>query len=400
VTGVPNVVDGAHLEFNLSDDQRAIAEAVKRICLRFPDEYWTRKDTLAEFPHEFHAAMAADGWLGITMPEELGGSNLGVTEAAVMMNTVAAGGGGSAAMSTLQINLFAPHPIVVLGTPEQKRRMLRPLISGSEKTCFGVTEANAGLNTTRIKTFAKKVDGGYLVNGSKIWTSTAQEAQNILLLTRTTALEECAKPTDGMTIFFTKLDREKIEVRRIPKMGRAAVDSNAIFIQDLFIPEQDRIGEEGKGFHYLLHSLNPERIIVAAGAIGIAQDALRRAAAYARERVVFDRPIGQNQSIQHPLAEIWCSIEAAWLMTMKAASLYDRKEPCGSHANAAKFLAGRVAFNSATQAVLTHGGMGYAKEYQVERLFRESMLQRLTPVSEQLILSFIAEKELGMPKSY
>jgi acyl-CoA dehydrogenase len=278
--------------------------------------------------------------------------------------------------------------------------MLRPLISGSEKTCFGVTEANAGLNTTRIKTFAKKVDGGYLVNGSKIWTSTAQEADNILLLTRTTPLEECAKPTDGMTIFFTKLNREKIEVRRIPKMGRAAVDSNAIFIQDLFIPEQDRIGEEGRGFHYLLHSLNPERIIVAAGAIGIAQDALRRAAGYARERVVFDRPIGQNQSIQHPLAEIWCSIEAAWLMTMKAASLYDRKEPCGSYANAAKLLGGRAAFDSATQAVLTHGGMGYAKEYQVERLFRESMLQRLTPISEQLILSFIAEKELGMPKSY
>jgi acyl-CoA dehydrogenase len=278
--------------------------------------------------------------------------------------------------------------------------MLRPLISGSEKTCFGVTEANAGLNTTRIKTFAKKVDGGYLVNGSKIWTSTAQEADNILLLTRTTPLEECAKPTDGMTIFFTKLNREKIEVRRIPKMGRAAVDSNAIFIQDLFIPEQDRIGEEGRGFHYLLHSLNPERIIVAAGAIGIAQDALRRAAGYARERVVFDRPIGQNQSIQHPLAEIWCSIEAAWLMTMRAASRYDRKEPCGSYANAAKLLSGRAAFDSATQAVLTHGGMGYAKEYQVERLFRESMLQRLTPVSEQLILSFIAEKELGMPKSY
>jgi acyl-CoA dehydrogenase len=388
------------LDFNLSDDQRAIADAVKRICVKFPDEYWTRKDTIAEFPHEFHAAMAADGWLGITMPEELGGSNLGVTEAAIMMNTVAAGGGGSAAMSTLQINLFAPHPIVVLGTPEQKRRMLRPLISGSEKTCFGVTEADAGLNTTRIKTFAKKVDGGYLVNGSKIWTSTAQEADNILLLTRTTPLEECAKPTDGMTIFFTKLNREKIEVRRIPKMGRAAVDSNAIFIQDLFIPEQDRIGEEGRGFHYLLHSLNPERIIVAAGAIGIAQDALRRAAGYARERVVFDRPIGQNQSIQHPLAEIWCSIEAAWLMTMKAASLYDRKEPCGSYANAAKLLGGRAAFDSATQAVLTHGGMGYAKEYQVERLFRESMLQRLTPISEQLILSFIAEKELGMPKSY
>jgi acyl-CoA dehydrogenase len=388
------------VDFTLTDDQKAIAEAVKRVCANFPDEYWSHKDTAAEFPHEFHAAMAADGWLGITMPEELGGSNLGVTEAAIMMNTVAAGGGGAAAMSTLQINLFAPHPIVVLGTPEQKERMLKPLIRGAEKTCFGVTEPDAGLNTTQIKTFARKVDGGYIVNGSKIWTSTAQEADNILLLTRTTPFEGSAKPTDGMTIFFTKLDRKKIEVRRIPKMGRAAVDSNAIFIEDLFIPNEDRIGEEGRGFYYLLHSLNPERIIVAAGAIGIAQDSLRRAAAYARERVVFGRPIGQNQSIQHPLAQNWCAIEAAWLMTMKAAALYDRKEPCGSYANAAKFLGGRVAFDAATQAVLTHGGMGYAREYQVERLFRESVLQRLAPITEQLILSFIAEKELGQPKSY
>ena len=388
------------MDFTLTEDQGAIADAVKRICEKFPDEYWSHKDSAAEFPHEFHAAMAADGWLGITMPEELGGSNLGVTEAAVMMNTVARSGGGAAAMSTLQINLFAPHPIVVLGTPEQKQRMLKPLITGAEKTCFGVTEPDAGLNTTRIKTFAKKVDGGYLVNGSKIWTSTAQQAHNILLLTRTTPLEECAKPTDGMTIFFTKLDRQKIEVRRIEKMGRAAVDSNAIFIQDFFIPECDRIGEEGKGFYYLMHSLNPERIIVAAGAIGIAQDALRRAATYAKERAVFGRQIGQNQSIQHPLAENWCEIEAAWLMTMKAASMYDRKESCGSYANAAKLLGGRIAFKAATQAVLTHGGMGYAKEYQVERLFRESILQRIAPISEQLILSFIAEKELGMPKSY
>lgn len=388
------------MDFALTDDQRAIADAVKRICANFTDEYWSHKDTAGEFPHEFHAAMAADGWLGITMPEELGGANLGVTEAAIMMNTVASSGGAAAAMSTLQINLFAPHPIVVLGTPEQKERMLRPLIRGSEKTCFGVTEPDAGLNTTQIKTFARKVQGGYQVTGSKIWTSTAQEADNILLLTRTTPLDSVSKPTDGMTIFFTKLNRQKIEVRRIPKMGRAAVDSNAIFIEDLFIPEDDRIGEEGKGFHYLLHSLNPERIIVAAGAIGIAQDALRRAAAYAKDRVVFGRPIGQNQSIQHPLAENWCAIEAAWLMTMKAANLYDRKQPCGSYANAAKFLGGRVAFQAATQAVLTHGGMGYAKEYQVERLFRESILQRLAPITEQLILSFIAEKELGLPKSY
>lgn len=388
------------MDFNLSEDQQAIQESVARTCAEFTDDYWSEKDDKAEFPHEFYRAMAEGGWLGITMPEELGGAGLGVTEAAVMMNTVAKSGGGAAAMSTLQINLFAPHPIVVLGTPEQKERMLLPLISGAEKTCFGVTEANAGLNTTAIKTFAQKTEGGYIVNGDKMWTSTAQEADNILLLTRTTPLEECTKPTDGMTIFFTRLDREKIEVHRIPKMGRAAVDSNAIFITDLFIPEEDRIGEEGKGFRYLLHSLNPERIIVAAGALGIAQDALRRAANYAREREVFGRPIGQNQGIQHPLAENWCQIEAAWLLMMKAAHLYDSKKSCGAYANAAKFLAGRAAYDTATQAVLTHGGMGYAKEFHVERLLREAMLQRLAPVSEQLILSFIAEKELQLPKSY
>jgi len=388
------------MDLSFSEEQLAIQEAVAKVCSQFDDEYWSEKDTKSEFPHEFHRAMAEGGWLGITMPEELGGSGLGVTEAAIMMNTVAKSGGAAAAMSTLQINLFAPHPIVVLGTPEQKERMLTPLIDGTEKTCFGVTEPNAGLNTTAITTFAEKVDGGYIVNGSKIWTSTAQQADNILLLARTTPRDQCKKPTDGMTIFFTKLNREKIEVQRIPKMGRSAVDSNAIFIEDLFIPDEDRIGEEGKGFYYILHSINPERVIVAAGAIGIAEDALRRATQYAKEREVFGRPIGKNQGIQHPLAENWCQIEAARMMMLKAATLYDNGESCGSYANAAKLLAGRAAFDTATQAVLTHGGMGYAKEYQVERLLREATLQRLAPIGEQLILCFIAEKELGLPKSY
>jgi acyl-CoA dehydrogenase len=388
------------VNFDLNDDQQAIGDAIDKLCAEFDDEYWLGKDDRAEFPHEFHRAMAEGGWLGITMPEELGGANLGVTEAAIMMHHAAAGGGGGAAMTTIQINLFAPQPVVVMGTPEQKERMLKPLITGTEKTCFGFTEAEAGLNTSRIKTFAKKVDGGYIVNGSKMWTSTAQVANNIFLLARTTPLEDCAKPTDGMSIFFTKLDRSKIEVRRIHKLGRAAVDSNAIFIDDLFIPDEDLIGEEGKGFKYALHGLNPERIIIAAGALGMARDALRRAAKYAGERIVFDRPIGQNQGIQHPLAEKWCQIEAAWLMTMKAAALYDGGQPCGSFANAAKFLAGRAAFDTATQAVLTHGGMGYAKEFHVERLFRESLLHRIAPITEQLILSFIGEQELDLPKSY
>jgi acyl-CoA dehydrogenase len=344
--------------------------------------------------------MAEGGWLGITMPEEYGGAGLGVTEAAIMMHEVASHGGAMAAASTVHINLFGPHPIVVKGAPEQKARWVPRLISGEDQCCFGVTEPDAGLNTTRIKTFAEKVKGGYVVHGQKVWTSTAQVANKIMLLARTTKFEDCAQATDGITIFYTDLDRAKIDVHRIPKMGRKAVDSNAIFIDGLFIPEEDRIGEEGKGFSYILHSLNPERVLIAAEAIAIGQDALRRATRYAKERVVFDRPIGQNQGIQHPLAERWMYLEAAWLMTMKAAELYDSGLPCGAEANSAKFLGARAGHEAAWQAVATHGGFGYAKEYHVERLYREASLTRLAPITEQLIMCFIAEKTLGLPKSY
>jgi acyl-CoA dehydrogenase len=344
--------------------------------------------------------MAEGGWLGITMPERYGGSGLGVTEATVMMNEVSSHGGGFAAASTIHINLFGPHPIVVEGTEEQKARWVPRLVSGEDQCCFGFTEPDAGLNTTRIKTFAEKVPGGYIVHGQKVWTSTAQVANKIMLLTRTTKYEDCDRPTDGITIFYTDLDRSKIDVNLIPKMGRKAVDSNAIFIDGLFIPDEDRIGEEGKGFGYILHSLNPERILIGAEAIGIGRDALRRATQYAKDRVVFDRPIGQNQGIQHPLAEKWMYLESAWLMCEKAARLYDQGLPCGAESNAAKFLAARACHDAAWQAVATHGGFGYAKEYHVERLYRESALTRLAPITEQLIMSFIAEKVLGLPKSY
>lgn len=388
------------MDFALSSDLEAVRAQTARICDRFDDVYWRGKEKDEAFPFEFHRAMAEAGFLGITMPEEYGGSNLGVTAAAVMMNEVGRSAGAYAACSTIHINLFGPHPIVVFGTPEQRQRWLPPLIEGREQTCFGVTEPDAGLDTTRIKTRADKVEGGYIVNGRKVWTSTAQVAHKIMLLTRTTPIEDCAKPSDGMTLFYTDLDRAKVEVQRIDKMGRAAVDSNAVFIDGLFIPEEDRVGEEGKGFRYLLHSLNPERILVAADVIGIGQRALDRGAAYARERVVFGRPIGQNQSIQHPLAECWAALEAAWLVTMKAAWLYDSGQPCGAEANAAKLLGARAGHKAALQAVLTHGGMGYAKEYDVERYLREVILGRLAPVSEQMILSFIAEKVLDLPKSY
>ena len=388
------------MDVELTDEQRAIAEGVAKVVARFDDAYWSACDSEARFPHEFHKAMAEAGWLGITMPESLGGAGLGVTEAAIMMHAVTQGGGGFSAASTIHLNLFGPHAIVVHGTDEQKARWLKPLIEGREKACFGVTEPNAGLDTSSIETFARRTNEGYVVRGRKIWTTSAQVADKILLLARTTPRVDARKPTDGMTLFYTDLDRAKVEVRRIPKMGRNAVDSNAVFIDDLVVPDADRIGEEGRGFRYLLDSLNPERILIAAEAIGLGRDALKRAAAYARERVVFGRPIGQNQGIQHPLAENWAYLESAWWMTMRAASLYDAKKPCGAEANAAKFLGARAAFDATTRSVMTHGGMGYSKEFHVERLFRESILTRIAPVTEQLILSFIAENVLDLPKSY
>ncbi|TMH05031.1 MAG: acyl-CoA dehydrogenase [Betaproteobacteria bacterium] len=388
------------MDFTITEDHRAIRDGVGAVVRSFDDDYWLARDDDGEFPREFHRAMAEAGWLGITMPPEYGGAGLGVTEAVIMLHEVASHGGGMASASTVHINLFGPHPIVVVGTQDQKQRWLPRLVEGKDQCCFGFTEPDAGLNTTAIKTFAQKVPGGYVVHGQKVWTSTAQVANKIMLLTRTTKLEDCARPTDGITIFYTDLDRSKIEVRRIPKMGRKAVDSNAIFIDGLFIPDSDRIGEEGKGFGYILHSLNPERLLVAAEAIAIGQDALRRATKYARDRVVFGRPIGQNQGIQHPLAERWMALEAAWAMVMKGAWLYDNHQPCGAEANTAKFLGARAGYDSCLQAVLTHGGFGYAKEYHVERLLREVTITRIAPITEQLILSFIAEKVLDLPKSY
>jgi len=305
-----------------------------------------------------------------------------------------------AAASSVHMNIFGLHPVVVFGTPGQQQRWLPPLIAGKEKACFGVTEPNTGLNTLRLKTRAVRHGDHYVVDGQKIWISTAQVAERILLLARTTPIEEVKGPRDGLSLFYTRLDRDRIEVREIEKLGRKAVDSNQLFIDGLRVPVEDRIGEEGKGFDYILHGLNPERILIAAEAIGLGRVALKRAAAYAKERIVFDRPIGMNQGIQHPLAERWMELEAANLMMLKAAWLYDQGQPCGAEANAAKYLGAEAGFRACETAVLTHGGMGYAKEFHVERYFREAMLPRIAPVSPQLIFCFIAEKVLGLPKSY
>ena len=388
------------MNFALTEEQRAIRSAIEEICTDFDDEYWLKKDREGGFPEDFYSAMAKAGWLGIAMPEEFGGSGLGISEACLMLETVSASGGCMSAASTIHMNVFGLHPVVVHGTDEQRARWLPRIIAGEHKACFGVTEPNTGLNTLKLKTMAVRKGDRYVVNGQKVWISTAQVAHKIMLLARTTPQEEVKSPTQGLSLFYTDLDRSKIAVREIEKHGRKAVDSNELFIDGLEIPVEDRIGEEGRGFEYILHGLNPERCLLAAEATGIGRAALRRAAKYAGERIVFDRPIGKNQGIQHPLAERWVDLEAGTLLYQRAAWLYDQGSPCGAEANAAKFFCAEAGFKAAETAVLTHGGFGYAKEYHVERYLREAMLPRIAPISPQLILSFNAEKVLGLPKSY
>ncbi len=387
------------MNFSYTDDQLEIARAIEAICTPFDADYWRRKDEEGSFPHDFHAAMASAGWLGMAMPPEYGGAGLGITEAAIMMRTVSESGAGMSGASAIHMNIFGLHPVVITGTDEQKKRFLPPLIAGHDKTCFGVTEPNTGLNTLKLKTKAVRRGDHYVVNGQKIWISTAQVANKILLLTRTAEPDPKA-PSKGLTLFYTDLDRSKIEVREIAKHGRAAVDSNQLFIDGLEVPIENRIGEEGRGFEYILHGLNPERVLLAAEAVGLGRVALKRAARYANERVVFDRPIGKNQGVQHPLAERWMELEAADLMMLRAAWLYDQGKPCGAEANAAKYMGAEAGYRACETSVLTHGGMGYSKEFHVERYLREAMLPRIAPISQQMVLNFIAEKALGLPKSY
>jgi acyl-CoA dehydrogenase len=388
------------LDFSLSEDQQNIREAILKHCAQFPDDYWLARDRDGVFPHEFYKSLVEAGWLGIATPAEFGGSGLGITEAAVMMQAIAESGACMSGASSVHIPVFSLQPITLFGSEQQKKRILPPVVRGEDKVCFAVTEANAGLNTTEIKTRAERHENGYRVNGEKIWISTAQVANKMLLLARTTPLDRVRRKTEGLSLFYTGLDRTKIEVRLIHKMGRHAVDSNMLFIQDLWIPEEDRIGPEGEGFKLLLHGLNPERVLVAAEAIGIGRAAVARAARYARERIVFNRPIGMNQGIAHPLAKCWAQLEAANLMVMKAATLFDAGLECGVEANAGKYLAGEFAFEACHTAMLTLGGMGYAQEYHVERYLRESLIPRTAPVSPHMILNFLAEKVLELPKSY
>jgi acyl-CoA dehydrogenase len=388
------------MSIDFSPEQLQIRDSVSRLCAAFGDDYWLARDDDGRFPEEFCRAVADQGYMGIAMPVEYGGSGLGITEAAILMQAISQSGAGNGGVSSVSLGIFGLNPVVRFGTDEQKRRMLPPIIRRDHVACFGVTEPNTGLDTTRLKTRAVRHGDRYLVHGQKTWMSTAQVADKVLLIARTAPESETARPIDGLTLFFTDLDRSKCEIRVIDKMGRKCVDSNQVFIDGLEIPVEDRIGEEGQGFRYLLHGINPERILIAAGMVGLGRVALERATRYAKERVVFDRPIGMNQGIQHPLAQNWAELEAANLMVFRAAQLYDRGEDCGAMANAAKFLAGEAAFSACTTAVMTHGGMGYAKEYHVERYLREVLIHRIAPITPQLILCYIAERVLGLPKSY
>ncbi len=386
--------------FWLNEEQEAIREGVQRVMAGFGDEYWRHADEAGAFPEEFVAAMAAGGWLGVAMPESVGGAGLGLTEAAIVMQTVAQSGAAFTGASAIHLNIFGPMPIVKFGTQAQKDAYLPRIIAGEDKMCFAVTEPNSGLDTASLETRAERTNHGYRINGRKIWTTSAQRANKVLIIARTTPKEEAKKPTEGLSLFYADFDRSAIEAKPIPKMGRKAVECNTLFIDDLMVPKEALIGEEGQGFKYLLQGLNPERVLFAAEAIGIGRIAIAKAAQYAKERVVFGRPIGQNQGIQHPLAKAWAELEAANLLAFKAAALYDAGRDCGAEANAAKYLGAEAGFRACEASVLAHGGMGYAKEYDVERYFREAMIARIAPVSREMILNFIAERVLGLPKSY
>lgn len=383
-----------------SEDITLIREAVRQVCSRFDDTYWSACDHEHRFPHEFYDAMAAGGWIGIAIPEAYGGGGRGVTEAAVVLEEVAASGACMNGASSIHLSIFGMHPVVLHGSDEMRRTYLPGVAEGRIHVAFGITEPDAGTDTTRITTRAVRDGDHYVINGRKVWTSKALEADRILLLTRTTPREQVKKPTDGMTLFLLDRHAPGVGVVPIPKMGRNAVASCETTYDDVIVPIGDRVGEEGMGFRYLLDGLNAERILVAAEALGIGRAALRAAVQYGKDRVVFDRPIGKNQGISFPLAQAHAQLRAAELMVREAATLIDAGLPCGEEANLAKYLAAEAGFFAADRAVQTHGGFGYATEYHVERYFREARLPRIAPISQELVLSYVAEHVLGLPRSH
>ncbi|MFI7194145.1 acyl-CoA dehydrogenase family protein [Nocardia nova] len=388
------------MDFQLTEDQVTIRDAVAELAAKFDDQYWQEKDEKHEFPTEFYNAFAQGGWLGITTPEEYGGHGYGITEASILLEQVAASGAGMNGASSMHLSIFGMHPVIVHGSEELKQRTLPRIVSGDLHVCFGVTEPGAGLDTTKITTFARREGDSYIVNGRKVWISKAVESEKILLLTRTQKFEDSPRKTDGITLFLTDLDRDRVDIRPIKKMGRNAVTSNELFIDNLEIPVEDRVGEEGKGFTYILDGLNPERMLVAAEALGIGRAALRAGVRYGNDREVFGRQIGKNQGIQFPLADSLARLDAAELMLRKATWLYDNGKQCGREANTAKYLCADAGFEAADRALQTHGGMGYSEEYNVARYFREARLTRIAPISQEMVLNFLGSHVLGLPRSY
>jgi acyl-CoA dehydrogenase len=383
-----------------SDDQRSLIETVRRACAPFDDGYWSRHDTDHLFPHEFFDAMVQIGIVGMLAPEEYGGADASIDDAAIALQEIAASGAGINGCSAIHLSMFGLHPVVVHGTPEVKKRYLPAVAAGEMHVSFSVTEPDAGSDTGRISTRATRTADGWVLRGRKVWMTKGLESSAALVLARTTAVEDCRRPIDGLTLFMVDFDEDHVDIKAIPKMGRNAVASCDVVFDDLPVPDSNVVGEVGRGFHAILDALNPERILVASEAVGLGRATLDRATQYARDRVVFGRPIGQNQGIQHPLADAYMQLRGAAAMVRLAARLYDRGAPCATEANTAKFLAGRAAFYAADRAVQTHGGMGYATEYQVERLFRESRLLRIAPISEEQVMNYVAEHVLALPRSY
>ena len=388
------------MDFSHDETHESIREGVRRVCSKFDDAYWRRCDGDHEFPWAFYDAMAEGGWVGIAIPEEWGGGGQGITEASIVLEEVAASGAAMNGCSALHLSIFGMNPVVKHGSDWMRSTYLPQVVDGSLHVAFGVTEPDAGTDTTSITTTARRVDNGYLVRGRKVWTTKALLCQKVLLLVRTTPLDQVARRTDGMTLFLADLQKPEVDIRAIDKLGRNAVVSCEVRYDDLFVAEEDRVGEEGRGFTYLLDGLNPERILVAAEALGIGRAAIRRAVQYANDRVVFGRPIGKNQGIAFPLAQSHAALHAAELVIREASWRYDNGLSCAEHANTAKLLAAEAGFDAADRALQTHGGMGYAKEYDVERYWREARLMKIAPISQEMVLNYIAEHVLGLPRSY
>ena len=389
------------MDFTPDPDEGLIREAVRAVCSRFDDVYWSERDAKHEFPWDFYSAMADGGWVGIAIPEEYGGGGRGINEASLILEEVAASGAAMNGCSAVHLSIFGMHPVVLHGSEEMRRKYLPRVAKGDLHIAFGVTEPDAGTDTPSIKTRAyREADGAYRIRGRKVWTSKALEAERVLLLCRTTPLEECAKRTDGMTLFLADLKDPAVTITPIPKTGRNAVASCEVVYDDLRVEESDRVGEEGKGFRYLVDGLNAERILIASEALGVGRAALRRAIAYAKERIVFGRPIGQNQAVAFPLAEIHARLRAAEMMIRRAAWMLDRRMPCGEEANLAKYLAAEAGFAAADHAVQVHGGFGYAEEYHVARYWREARLMKIAPITQELVLAYVTEHVLGLPRSY